>query len=635
MDHADFDALVARLEEDARRDVAAVMRRARMHVAIGYAYILAVLGIVLALGVTIATLDLPGESESLRFAALLIFAFALVILHALRVRVPRPEGFWVGIAQARPLFERIDVIRVRVQAPFPDGVVLTREFNASVAEAPRFGPFGRPLRYLELGIPLLSALTAAQVDAVLAHEFAHFSAGHTGHGFRFYRAGRSWTRVMEHMEGTGAWALPLFRRFFGWFIPRLSAYGLVIARRHEYEADALAARATSPEDLAGALVALQSRERHVSVDWPRQMWLDAGARSTVPDRAWSELPAMIRSLDVRPRRRAYIGTALRAPARPGDSHPSLRERLLALGVGRESDGMQELIDRADAILGPLEHSALDALVPELAPRLLASLDEEWSDAAEDAWQAQHAQARTLRRRLDRLGDTEREEGELTPEESRERLDLLMKLDGPTASKATALRVLASTPNDTLALSTIGEALLDEGDPAGVPYLVRAIALDIDSTPMLSEFLAEFHETRRDEAGMLEVARLVDAYEQSVREGTEERQSVRPEDVLERIELPDELVDAIRSACMRSNWAASVLITRKRVRHRTAAPFLIVLIRRTTFGRASTHPQHELASDFMESISEPMPPYLLLLDDTEHTWLVTRLRDQGLAVEIRA
>ena len=626
---------LSHLHASADRDAARVLRLARLHVALGYAYVLGVIALLLLAAIALLAIDLPGALDYLRVAAVPLVAFAVVIIHALRVRVPRPAGFSIGIAQARALHERIEAIRTRLGAPRPDGVVLTREFNAGVMEAPRFGPFRRPRRYLTIGIPLLCGLTPAQVDAVLAHEFAHFAAGHTGQAFGFYRASVSWQRVMEHMEGTGAWALPVFRRFFGWFVPRLSEYGLALARRYEREADAAAVRVTSAEDFAGALVAMEVRERWYRIDWPRDVWRAAVAAPTIPEAVWTGLPDALRALDTHRTRRMHIGQALREAGAPDDPHPTLHARLVACGAIADGDAMPEAIDRADALLGRLDRTACDALLGDLAPRLLTALDEAWREEVDEAWRAEQAQVEVMRRRLAAIAAIEQEGDTLSEDELRERLDLTMRLDGPAAARETAERLLALAPDDVLARAALGTALLHEEDPAGVAHLRAAIAADIDATPSLVPALAEFFETRRDEEGMREVARLTAAYDASVREGIAERQSVSREDALERIELPEELADAIRSACMRSQWVASVLITRKLVRHRAARPFLVVLIRRTAFGHASPHPPRVLAQAFIDSISEPLPPCLVLLDDAEHDWLVEHLRAKDLAVEISA
>ena len=117
---------------------------------------------------------------------------------------------------------------------------------------------------------LLSILTPAQVESVLAHELAHFRLRHVpqrlvagalmslaGFALLGWLARQAWFYgALGVPGGTNAAALVLFilvTPAFSWVVsPLLAAW----SRRHEYQADAFAAAHSDPQALAEALVKL-------------------------------------------------------------------------------------------------------------------------------------------------------------------------------------------------------------------------------------------------------------------------------------------------------------------------------------------------------------------------------------------
>jgi STE24 endopeptidase len=121
---------------------------------------------------------------------------------------------------------------------------------------------------------LLSKLSAAEVDAVLAHELGHFKHKHiikrivsmfvmslAGFALLGYLSQQVWfytgLGVQPSLDGTNdALALLLFMLampVFSFFIAPLFAY---FSRKHEFEADAYAVKQTSAQDLSTALLKL-------------------------------------------------------------------------------------------------------------------------------------------------------------------------------------------------------------------------------------------------------------------------------------------------------------------------------------------------------------------------------------------
>src|SRR5262245_23504999 len=184
-----------------------------------------------------------------------------IILRSLWLRLPAPEGCTLVPAEDPRLFDAIEEIRRQTNGPPIRRVILNGEPNAAVAQIPRLGPLGFHRNYLTLGLPLLLALTADELCAVLAHEYGHL-AGRHGH-FRcwIYQLRRAWWYLAYNLQARAKWSTWFFRPFWHWFVPRFNAYSFVLARAQEYEADRLAATAVGPAPAGHALMRV-SAVRH-------------------------------------------------------------------------------------------------------------------------------------------------------------------------------------------------------------------------------------------------------------------------------------------------------------------------------------------------------------------------------------
>ncbi|WP_318201707.1 M48 family metalloprotease [Streptomyces sp. SCL15-4] len=105
-----------------------------------------------------------------------------VVRGMLMLRTPKgedPPGVPVTEAAEPRLWALVRELAAAAGTRAPDRVLLTGEVNASVSEQPRLLGLLPGPRHLTLGVPLLTGLTEAQLRAVLAHEFGHFTGGDT------------------------------------------------------------------------------------------------------------------------------------------------------------------------------------------------------------------------------------------------------------------------------------------------------------------------------------------------------------------------------------------------------------------------------------------------------------------------
>jgi len=166
------------------------------------------------------------------------------------------------------LRSRIDALLARCGFHAKDVYVMDGSRRSAHGNA-YFTGLGREKRIVFFDT-LLSSLEPPQVESVLAHELAHFKLHHvpqrllvgaaaTFAGFALlgWLVHQPWfftgLGVPDPSDAAGLLLFVLAAPAFTWFVaPLMSAW----SRRHEYEADAFAARHSDPEALAAALVRL-------------------------------------------------------------------------------------------------------------------------------------------------------------------------------------------------------------------------------------------------------------------------------------------------------------------------------------------------------------------------------------------
>jgi Zn-dependent protease with chaperone function len=349
MDRAAFEALIVRMEALAAGNPAAYRRRVFAVALLGYAVA----------------------------AAPLLF-----VLRSLRIKMEPPAGQRLTRARCPELFRVIDGLRQRLRTPPLHHVVLTPEFNAGVMQVPRLGLFGRHYSYLFIGLPLMKSLTSEQFEAVLAHELGHLARGHARAGNWIYRLRLMWQRLEAAFASNPRWGARAIQAFFRWYIPRFSATSFPLARANEYEADAAAARLTSARSAAQALTAVSIVGSYLSERyWPK---IHSAARELpLPAFApYSEFMATAIQAVPADELRTWQDAALAAKTSYHDTHPSLTDRLHALGAQAE-------------FAPPLAGNSAEALLGAERARLERAFDAQWRERVAESWKQVHEKHQRL------------------------------------------------------------------------------------------------------------------------------------------------------------------------------------------------------------------------------------------------
>ncbi|THV42052.1 M48 family metallopeptidase [Glycomyces buryatensis] len=207
----------------------------------------------------------------------------------------------------------------------PDDIHLVAEANASVREDTRLLGLLSARRHMFIGAPLVAAMSSAQLAAVLTHELAHYSNRDTRFAGLAYRSRSAFTRTLSTINRGDRLQLGLhfLLRRYGAFVFRASAK---LSRRQESVADEAAAVAVGSAATASAFRELAPiaeswdvfENNHLVIGW------DAGYLPADVFAGYRKLHVSLHD--------ALHGLRTDPPdtADPFDSHPPLRERILAI-----------------------------------------------------------------------------------------------------------------------------------------------------------------------------------------------------------------------------------------------------------------------------------------------------------------
>ena len=242
-----------------------------------------------------------------------------------------PRSRWVvpGIEVSEHTQPALHALIRRVAAlarhPMPAAVYLVEGATAFAGSRPRWAGLRRePI--LGIGLPLFTLFGEDELAAVLAHEFGHHAGGDVKLGPWQHRTFLAVSAALERLDGSSVY---LHLPFYAYAQLYLRLTGAA-SREQELRADALAARAVSPQALAGALVALEEHDGSWACYWHAAFVpaVEAGFRPPILEGYRRFLRATGAT--------ANTTAASRRDPSPHDTHPPLAARLAAIGMAAEA-----------------------------------------------------------------------------------------------------------------------------------------------------------------------------------------------------------------------------------------------------------------------------------------------------------
>ena len=619
MDPARYERLVRKIEEIAQASPGSLKLRVRLLVALGYGYVLLVLALLIAAVIFTIWLLATAHAGGLIKLVLPLLGLVVVIAKSLRVPVEAPEGRALPKGRAPVLDTRVEQIRSALEAPAAHHVILTDDFNAAVHQVPRWGIFGFPRTYLVLGVPLMLSLTREQFDAVLAHEFAHLSGSHPKLGLWVYRMSRTWNQLLDQLRTKRRWGHRLFERFIGWYQPRLKAYGFVLSRRDEYEADADAARVTSAEAMGSALVALEVGERAREDFW-RSIWRGAADAPSPPAAVWPTIGTVWRTPLAPELRREWLGTAMARRAADDDTHPALRERLSALGLAR--DGSE--VDRLPTLATADAPSAADHYLGDLTPEMLSTFDVEWRTSVSERWRERHEEVKATRDLLASLAERERQ-APLGKAELWQRANAYNDLGESDAAIRAFQALVALDPSHVRGQFLLGALLLAANDEAGVEHVKRSMSLSSEFAVRGAAVLRDYYASRDMEVEKNAMAQLLWQNGEELRLALQERQNLTKHDELAPVLLTEAYLEMVRASMASDERVVRLWIAKKDTTHLADYPMLIIVVEPKWWRGRWTGPKVGLARDVLTRVDVDAWVHLYVVEVGSNTkWLPKKM-----------
>jgi Zn-dependent protease with chaperone function len=552
MDDERWRALVGRLEPEARANPEGYRRKVILLAALGYAFIAVLLIVLLGLAALVVVLALKGPGLLLKLL-IPIGALFWVIVRSLYVRFTPPDGVPLKQADAPKLFEAIDDIRRRLRGPRMHKVLVNGEANAGIVQVPRAGGLFGSRNYLVLGLPYLTALSADEFRAVLAHELGHLSHAHGRFGAFVYRIRATWFNLLEGLEQRQSLWTGFVRRFFHWYVPYFNAYTFPLARAHEFEADDAAAEVAGKEPAASSLVKGMLAAQWVQESYWPKIYRRAVDEPAPPQAAFAPMLADLEHAPQSDDAERHYRQMLEVETDVFDTHPSLAERLEHLGLAPD-----EVLRLAQQDGGS---SAASTYLGDGGVEIVAAVDRAWCDEVAPHWREQHDQAKGAKAELERLDGRDT----LSPEDALQRAHLTETFRDPDQALA-RYRELVDTDNDAAARYSIGRLLLDREDDEGLRWLDEAMERDPEAVlPACEVAYLYLHEHDRN----VEAEAYQRRAEQQASEfqlAAEERSEVSVEDRLEPPGLPADLLGGLRQKIAWHEEVAEAYLVRKRTDH---------------------------------------------------------------------
>ncbi|MBV6626101.1 MAG: M48 family metalloprotease [Rivularia sp. (in: Bacteria)] len=519
-----FDRLVQKLEAFGRKQPSAYKFRTAILATLGYAYIFVILAATAALLTGIIWLMLTSRRFNARAIQVTIFllAFGLILLRSLWVSFPPPTGLYLKRKELPRLYAFVDELSSKLQAPCFHSILITDDFNAAVMQRPRLGLLGWQQNYLIIGLPLMLALSTEEFRAVLAHELGHLSGNHSRFSAWIYRQRSTWQRIAKELgEGGNEVSWFIFERFLNWYVPFFNAYSFVLARMNEYEADQCALELTGAKNTASALINVEIKARFLENSFFSKIYKQVNTEIEAPKSVFTEMKAAFSKQIDSTESSLYLTQALAEKTDNHDTHPCLSDRLNALQCLPKNQEQISLptttkVSAAREVLG----TALD--------KLIDYFNQVWYDKTATPWRQKYAQVQESLTALNELENKSLED-KLNTEEAWQRIQLTLNFKDNSSALPLLKDFLDTNENHALANYFMGEILLNQQNPAGIKYIEKAMAKDIqiviDGCQVIYSFLIGQNDINTANSYK---QRAEEHYDKLVR-AEEERQYIKPKD----------------------------------------------------------------------------------------------------------
>jgi Zn-dependent protease with chaperone function len=613
-----FDRLVDRIQTKYRNHPWALRGRIALLVGLGYAGFLAGILLVLIVAllltvVAIVTQEAPGV-VLIGFVALMLPLGIWQALIFLWVPMEAETARTITRQEAPQLFDLLDRLQFDLGASPFDHVQIDARFNAAVHMIPRLGVFGFNRSHLYLGLPMMQALSSDQFASVLAHEFAHSSSRHDRFSAWIYRLRSTWARLFEQFRAPSTTGLSgVIRKIAYWFVewywPRFNAYAFVLSRMDEYQADRIAAEWAGSEITGETLVKIVCLLNRIDDQFVTELNELSKSTDLVPDDMTIRLGALLASHPAPDDARRWLDQAARTLTGNIDTHPSLSDRLGALGLTVDQfvrSGFPTLASR----------SAAQTLLGAALSEITRDVNRNWQKENAPRWHHNFQQARRVQKQQQRMKSADPEaDASIRSTTDRPNIDELWKqitlaceLHGIAAAEPLIRRLLDQRPAHGPANLTLGRHLLERGNAEGETYVRRVLDQeDSEWIPAACQVLIEHFQKSGQKEQVRETLALISRHESLQQAAHLERSSVTDADRFVDHGLTDSERDGLVATLSQDPQLESAWLVRKVLKHFTNQRLFVLVVRspvRGWFGASNSEEDRALVTRLKDKITLP-------------------------------
>lgn len=566
-----FDALVQNLEQYSQRNPQTYKLRVGLLALLGYLYLFLVVSGLLAAVVLLVWLALSSRHFNALVVKAIIFLLIpiCIVARSLWVRWTTPKGITLNPQKVPKLFALIEDLAKNLQTSSFHHVLLTDDFNASVLQIPRLGLFGWYANYLVIGLPLMQALSPKQFRAVLAHELGHLSGNHSRFAGWIYRVRQTWVQILDRLQaGHHSETGLIFSAFFNWYAPFFSAYSFVLARTDEYEADRCAAQMAGQQNAVDALVNICVRGAYLNHNFWPELNQRANVQPDPPTHLYNELSqALSRKIDLETAQQR-LAAALEQKTDNADTHPCLRDRLLALGV--DPITVQPAIQLHRTAAEYFLDAALDGYTDQL--------NQEWQTTVTFQWKERHAYATHIQESLSTL-ENKAQLSNLTVEEAWNRAQWTLELTDHETALPLVKAVLQQNSTHAEANYVLGRILAEESNPEAIPHLEIAMRQDKHKTLSGCQIIGHILSQLGRDSEIEPYRQLAQEHYQMLLLAEQERAQVSVSDEFIPHELSKSDLAELSQQLRRYPHICEAYLVQKKVRYFPEEPFYVMVISR--------------------------------------------------------
>jgi Zn-dependent protease with chaperone function len=590
-----FESLVTMAERQMAENATLYQAKIALLALLGYLVLFGMVAVLCGLAVGMIVLAVKGHAWWILVKAKLLIGVGLIayiILKALWVRLEEPVGYEITPERCPQLFAEVNRLRKELQTPAIHRILITNELNAAIAQTPRLGVLGWYRNTLIMGLQLLLVSSPEQARAVLAHELGHLSGNHSRFRGWIYRVRLAWYRVMEAFDQAENWAAKFVGKFFDWYAPYFNAYSFALARANEYEADAIAARLTSPRIVASSLINLEVQSHLLDTHYWTPLIQKADSEPTPPDNPVTQFAHFVAEHHPEaPTWHTITEKALAAQTGHSDTHPALQDRVKALHA--------KVLDPE-----PLKMTAAHKWLGKQLPIILSDFDKQWLDANQAAWSER---AETVAQSKATLETLKQQPYENLSQDDGWALASLSEQYAPDTDPLPYYRLYHERfPDDLAADLAIGRILTERNDPTGLAHLEKAtnhFNLHLAACEIAYAYAHRQGDTESAERWRLRGERQLDR-EAAARA---ERASVEKTDEFIPASLDPEALQALRKQLESVPKVKQAWICRKNLQYVPTDPLYVLVVTHTGI----LWDQDELLNQLTNDITFPGAAFVII------------------------